>query len=616
MGMETLDEEYQNPLMMDEMRQQVAEEERATDNGTLAQILSEIAELIELEGGAAVYRARAYRKAADTIGNLDVSAADLYYDGGANALMQLPNIGKSIAERLAEMIDTGVSSLHAELTAKYPPGMVELMSVPGVGPKTAYKLSADYGITSIAQLEEAARAGRLQELFKWQGARLEEGILAWIGRARIAERRLPHYLAEPLEMSLREGLEAIPGVLQVGVAGSFRRLEETIGNLDFVAATADPSTVMHAFSKLPQVRSTLSTTPGRLTVVSHTGMHVDLHLVEPGVFETGYFYYTGSAEHLEKLRERATAMQIDLPQLGTREEPPHTDNMTEAEIYHTLGLPYLPPELRQGKGELELAFKRDPESLIVQAQVQADLHTHTDWSDGSSTMEEMVEAAVRLGYSYYAICDHSGGLGVAGGLSIEKRLAQIAAIRAFQERLPKDFTLLAGIEVDIRADGTLDCPDSILEQLDWVVASIHSSMRQDRAAMTRRLLRAIEHPLVNAIGHPTTRLLTGRPPVDVDMEEIYRAALRTGTALEVNGGPDRLDLSDEQARRARELGIKLIVSSDGHTVDHLAKFMGYAIAVARRAWCRPSDLLNTGPVEDLRAFVAAKRATARPKEEV
>ena len=615
MGMETLDEEYQNPLTMDEMRQQVAEEERATDNGTLAQILSEIAELIELEGGSAVYRARAYRKAADTIGNLEVSAADLYYEGGTNALTQLPNIGKSIAERLAEVIDTGQSSLHAELKAKYPPGMVELMSVPGVGPKTAYKLSADYGITSIKQLEEAARSGRLQELFKWQGARLEEGILAWIGRARIAERRLPRYLAEPLEMSLREGLEAIPGVIQAGVAGSFRRLEETIGNLDFAASTAAPDAVMDAFSKLPQVRSTLSITPGRLTVVSHTGMHVDLHLVEPGVFETGYFYYTGSAGHLEKLRERAAEMQIDLPQLGTREEPPHADNMTETEIYRALGLPYLPPELRQGKDELEMAFKRDPNSLIIQAQVQADLHTHTDWSDGSSTMEEMVEGAIRLGYSYYAICDHSGGLGVAGGLNVEKRLAQIAVIRAFQQRLPKDFTLLAGIEVDIRADGTLDCPDSILEQLDWVVASIHSSMRQDRTAMTRRLLRAIEHPLVNVIGHPTTRLLTGRQPVDVDMEEIYRAALRTGTALEVNGGPDRLDLSDEQARRARELGVKLIVSSDGHTVDHLAKFMGYAVAVARRAWCQPADLLNTGPIENLRAFVAAKRATARPKEE-
>lgn len=551
------------------------------DNRDVAQALYEIAELLELKGEDA-FKVRAYRKAAEGV-------ATLLEDVGALAkkgrLTSVPGIGKAIAAKVQELVATGEIELLEELRRAIPAGVRDLTRVPGLGAKTAELLFTRLGIDSLDRLELAARQGELRDIHG-VGPRKEAAILQSLEKLRRQGERAPLGAVQPVAYALAEYLTRHPAVLRAEVAGSIRRRQETVADIDLVVATEDMAAVRAFVKQIPIAGDLAHEAEDRITLTTSLGRRMDVTLATPAGFARTLLITTGSRAHLEALG--------DLP-----------DAPTEAEIYARMGLRYIEPELRENLGEVEAARAGRLPRLIALQDLKGDLHTHTRASDGTATLQEMAEAARALGHRYLAICDHSRSLTIAGGLTPERLALQAAEIRRLNQAY-SDFRILRGSEVDILKDGSLDFPDEVLAGLDVVVASIHSHMHLDRETQTERLLRAIRNPHVDIIGHLTGRVLGRREPYPVDYERILAACLETGTALEISASPSRLDVSDLHARLAMQRGVKLVINTDAHSTLELQS-LAYGVGQARRAWLEPGHVVNTMELEPLLAWLAKEK---------
>ncbi len=572
-------------------------------NEEIAGLFENLATLLEVKGDT-VFKIRAYQRAANTIGQLSFSLEQAVADG--MDLKKVPGIGKAISDKIQEYISTGQVATYQRTLEELPPGVLSIMTVPGIGPKTAYLIANDLHVSSIEELEQAIESGRLASL-PGLGAKTADNILRSIRSLRTKDQRTPIgdalAAAEGVVAALRE---QCPHLTRLYPVGSLRRWEETIGDIDLIGASEHPEEVHRALVALPQVEEVLVHGDKKTSVVVKPGIQIDLRIGEDASFGALLQYFTGSQQHNIRLRDYANRMGLSLNEYGiTNLETGQVETFAdEASFYARLGLAYIPPELRAGMHELEAAQNRVLPTLVETADLRGDLHLHSEWSDGDDPIEVMVEAALAQGYEYMALTDHSQGLGVANGLSVERLESQIKLLHSLRDRYP--ITILCGSEVDIRADGRLDYPDELLEQLDVVVASVHSAMGQDEETMTRRLIRAMEHPAVTIIGHLSTRLIGRRDPTRFDLEAVLQAARDTGTALEINASPQRLDLKDTHAFRAREIGVPLVINTDSHHHSGLDQ-RRFGVAVARRAWCEAGHILNTMPRDRFLEYIAAPK---------
>jgi DNA polymerase (family 10) len=554
-------------------------------NAELADTFELLADLLELDGADA-FRLAAYRRAADRIRESALPVARLAIDGRAT---QLPGVGGTIERKIVELAETGDLAALAKLRARIPAGLVEVMHVPGLGPKTARKLWQELGVTSAAELESAAKEGRLR-ILPGLGAKTEERVLQALSRpakAPAASGRVLLGRALPFLEGVVEALREHPAADRVSEAGSVRRRTETVRDLDVIATASDALALIESFVSLPWVAEVVAKGGTKATAVSHDGLRVDLRVVPPECYGNLLQHFTGSKDHNVALREEAVRAGFSVSEYGV--ETVATGEVAtmanEADLYEFLGYEWIPPELRENAGELESARAGTLPDLVARDDIQGDLHAHTDWSDGRTSLLEMALAARARGHRYLAICDHARRLR-------DGRLEQQAqAIAQLNATLGGGFRVLSGVEVDIRADGSLDLDDESLAARDWVVASIHAGFRDPASELTRRLLAAIENPHVDCIGHPTGRKINRRAPYDVDLETVASRAAETGTFMEVNGQPDRLDLKDTHARLAADAGVGIVVSSDAHSADGLA-YLDLALAQARRAWLTPAQVVN------------------------
>lgn len=562
-------------------------------NRAIAQRFAQIADMLEAKGES-IFRINAYRRAARSVEALTEDIAAIAARGG---LREIPGIGGGTAEKIEEFLRTGTMKYYEELAASLPPGLTSLMQVPDIGPKTAMLLYERLHITSIDELEAAARAGRIRDLPR-MGAKTEENILKGIAMLRRRGGRQPLGVVWPVARELVERLRAVPGVDQMSVAGSLRRMKETIGDIDILVTSTKPDVVMEAFVGAPAVTQVLSRGPTRSSVVLDVGLQADVRVVEPAAYGAALQYFTGSKDHNVKLRERAIKLGLKLNEYGVWKVDggKRMAGATEEDVYEAVGLPWIPPELREDLGEIEAAVEGRLPDLVETTEIRGDLHVHTRWSDGSETAEAMAAAARALGYEYLCITDHSQSLKMAGGVTVEELREHIRAVRALADRA--GIAVLIGTECDIAADGSLDYPDDLLADLDVVIASVHTRFRMSRDAMTRRLARAMESEHVDILGHPTGRRLGQRDPYDLDIEAIVDAAVKTGTALEINASPERLDLSDTHVRLATQRGARLAIGSDAHNKYHMYH-MPLGVGVARRGWAQTKDVINTLPLRDL-----------------
>ena len=575
----------------------------AVNNDDIAQLFQNMGTLLEMKGDS-VFKVRAYQRAARTIENLSFPLAQAVADG--TDLKNIPGIGKAINDKIHELLDSGRVSAYEKLVGELPDGVLTLMDVPGVGPKTAMLITQELQISTIEGVERAVQDGRMAALPR-MGQKAADNILRHVKNLHTKDQRTPIGQALPLaEEVISQLRRACPDIGPLFPAGSLRRWEETIGDIDLVGTSPNPEQAGDALVALDIVREVVVHGPKKTSVIVEPGVQVDLRLSDPGSFGAMLQYFTGSQQHNIRLRDYANRMGLSLNEYGI------TDLSTgkveefpdETAFYARLGLPYISPELRLGMWELDSAQEGRLPDLVQESDLTGDLHLHSDWSDGRDPIEAMVVAAADQGYQYMALTDHSSGRGIANGLSDERLSEQIALLRALQSK--HSIKILCGSEVDIRADGTLDYPDELLAQLDVVVASIHSAMGQDSETMTQRIIKAMHHPAVTIIGHLSTRLIGRREPTEFDLEAVLQAARETGTALEINASPERLDLKDIHAYRARELGVPLVVSTDSHHYADLPQ-RRFGIAVARRAWCESKHLLNTLPVDQFLAFIKAPK---------
>ena len=566
------------------------------NNGEVARVFQDISDLLELKGES-LFKVRAYQKAVRSIEHLPVELSQLMAEG---KLREVPGIGEAIEKKITELLNTGHLKYYEELRAEFPEGLISLLQVPGVGPKTAIRLSTELGVKSIEDLEQAILDGRVAGLFR-MGDKTAENILRGLQSMRTKEQRIPIGVALPLAEEIMASLQERVAVRNLTPAGSLRRFRETIGDIDLLGTADDAEAVIDAFTTLPQVREVLVKGGTKASIVTNSNLQVDFRVVPHDEFGSLLQYFTGSKQHNINLRERAVRQGLSLNEYGITvvETGQLEEFATEGAFYARLGLQYIPPEFREGTNEIALAEDKKLPEPVNPSDIKGDLHVHSKWSDGRDSIEEMAMAARALGYRYIAITDHSKGLGIAHGLNEERVREQRAEIRRLNESLG-DFRILAGIEVDIRADGSLDLPDEVLAELDVVVAAVHSAMGQEQEKITRRMIQAIENPNVDIIAHPTCRLLGAREAIALDMEAIFHAAAGTGTALEINAMPDRLDLRDIHVFRARELGVKLTLGTDAHATEHLP-LMRFGVGIARRGWAGAGHVLNTLPAEGVLA---------------
>ena len=561
----------------------------APTNEQIAELFENMGSLLEMKGDT-IFKIRAYQRAARIIEQLSSPLAQAVENG--EDLTKIPGVGKAISEKIAEFIGTGQVAAYQRLLEELPPGVLDLKDIPGIGPKTAVAIGVELGISTVEGVAEAAADGRLAGLPR-MGQKAADSILRHIEAFQAIGSRTPIGQALPIAEEVIAALrKQCPEIGPLFPAGSLRRWEETIGDIDLIGIAPDPEAVGDALVALPMIKDVLVHGPKKTSVVVESGMQIDLRIGEPGTFGALLQYFTGSQQHNIRLRDYANRKGLSLNEYGiTNTETGEVEEFADEEgFYARLGLPWMPPELRTGVYELDAGLADSLPRLIEATDLKGDLHLHSEWSDGNDPIELMIEAAVSQGYEYMALTDHSASLGVANGLTNERLESQISLLRSMQKNY--DITILCGSECDIRANGDMDYPDEILAQLDWVVASVHSAMGQDQATMTARMIKAMEHPSVTIIGHLTTRLLGQRKPVEFDLEAVLQAARDTGTALEINASPERLDLKDTHAYRARELGVPLVINTDSHHHTHLDK-RRFGVAVARRAWCRPEDILNT-----------------------
>ncbi|MHB9024068.1 MAG: DNA polymerase/3'-5' exonuclease PolX [Armatimonadota bacterium] len=563
-------------------------------NFDAARIFMEIAEALELRGQDP-FRVRAYQNAARTILELNEPLSDIRERG---ALMTLPGIGESLAAKIEEILDTGHLRQHDELMEEFPPGVVALLRVPGVGPRSAERLHHELGIGSVEELEHAAQEHRIRKL-RGFGEKTEENILQSIQRMRRQRARIPLARAYPLAQQIIRILRKNAPVKEIEVAGSLRRMREDIGDIDILVTSDDPSAVMLAVTRLPMVQQVLLTGSTKTTVITDIGVQVDVRAVEPENFGAALQYFTGSKAHNIKLRTIGIRKGYRLSEYGIFRVETNTrvGGRTEEEMYRPLNIRMFPPELREDRGEIELGMEGVIPDFIEVKNIRGDLHVHTDASDGRAPLREMVQAALDRGYEYVAITDHSVGRGIANGLTVERLREQIRQIRRLNDAMG-GITILAGSEVDIRRDGTLDYPHDVLAELDLCIGSIHSAFGLSEEDQTTRLLKAMENPFLDMIAHPTGRLIGSRDPINLDMNRILQAAAAWGVAMEINSWPERLDLNDLHILAARERQVPLVINTDAHAPDHF-ELIQYGVAMARRGWAMPGDVLNTLPLKQL-----------------
>ena len=578
------------------------------DNDQIATVFNNIGDLLDLKGEV-VFKTRAYKKAARAIEHHPTELSQIFREDGEEGLSKVPSVGQAINKKVQELLSTGKLEYYEKLKAEFPEGVVELKDVPGVGPKTALKISRDLGVADLEGLEAALKEGAVAAL-PGLGEKAAANILRHLQTLRTKDRRISLGRALSVYLDVSSALREVAGLHRLEAAGSLRRRRETIGDIDLMGTADDPEPVLRALTELPQVAEMLVHGPKKVSVLLDRGIQVDLRIVEEKVYGSLIQYFTGSQQHNVLLRERARRQGLSINEYGiTNLESGVVEEFADEEsLYERLGLQYIPPELREGQHELERAMEGSIPTLVATGNIRGDLHAHTNESDGRDTLMEMAVAAREAGLEYLAITDHSSGRGIANGLSDERLLDHIANIRALNESLD-GIELLAGSEVDIRSDGSLDYPDEILDQLDVVVASVHSAMGQAEDVMTERIIKAIRNPRVHIVGHPTCRLIGEREPVQMDVEAILQAARETGTAMEIDAQPGRLDLKDKHIHRARELGVGLVIDSDSHATEQFGN-LGLGVSMARRGWCEAKDILNTLPLENFRAALKGG-ATAR-----
>ncbi len=570
-------------------------------NQRAGQLLQRIALLLEAKGENP-FRVRAYREAAAHIEGMTESLTTVWQDG---RLESIPGVGPSIASKLDEFLRTGHSSYLEELQRSVSPAIESLLSVPGIGPRRARQLVEALNIHTPEELARAAEAHRIRTLPGF-GPRSEERLLAAARRWTQREQRLLLGVAWPIANHIVDLLRRDPIFLRVSPAGSLRRMRETIGDIDLLAASHDPPTAVEHFTRLPLVRDVLARGPTKATVLLETGLQVDLRVVEPGSWGAALQYFTGSKLHNIALRDMAIARGLKINEYGVFEERTgrRLGGEIEEDVYHALGLDWMPPELREDRGELQAAAQHNLPVLVEQSDLRGDPHTHTDWSDGTAGIEAMAVAARNAGLDYIVITDHTVSLAIARGLSPERLQQQRREIDRLNRTLAP-FRIFQGAEVDIRPDGSLDLSDDALRRLEFVSISVHSRFQMSREAMTERILRAMQHPLVNVLNHPTGRLLGQRPGYEVDLEAILQCAASLGVVIEINSQINRLDLDDIWSRRAKDLGCRLVVDSDAHGPAHF-ETLRYGIAVARRGWLTSQDIVNTLPLPAFEAWLKAR----------
>ena len=608
-----------------DLRDDAETEERRLTNGDLARIFHDIGDMLEVKGELR-FKTVAYHRAADAIGRSPIDLVAAYRSGDAP---KIPGVGAAISDKITELVTTGRMAYYDKLIAEVPPTLVELLRIPGLGPRTVRQIWVELGIVSIDGLRAAAEQGRIRTL-KGLSDRTETLILDGIRRLETTPQRMLLHRAEATILGFIEALTDTPGVSTIEPAGSFRRKRESIGDLDLLAETDDGPGLIERFTGLGIVDQVLNQGGYKAAVRALRGPQVDLMVMPPGAAGTYRIHFTGSKEHNVRLRERARDMGWSLSEkgflrIGEDGEPLTGGDAelrtfpTEEAAYAFLGLPYIEPELREDEGEIEAALAGRLPALIRLGDLTGDLHSHSEWSDGTHSIEVMAEAARRRGHAFQVLTDHSQSLAIARGLTpdrVEQQRAIIAELNARYaneeaegtappETPPEGFRLLHGCELEIRADGELDYPDELLARFDLVVASVHVSRRQSKAELTRRTLNGIRSPHVDVIAHPSGRMIGTRDDLDLDWDTVYGEAARTGTILEMNGSPHRLDLAVERARRAAGVGVTLSIDSDAHKIaeyDHLR----WGVTQARRAWLEPAQVINTRSRADLLAWVAGK----------
>ncbi len=597
-------------------------------NTVIADALEELGDLYELDG-AIVHRVLAYRRAAGTVREASTSVAALARAGRAT---ELPGVGETLQEKIVALLDTGAIPAAERLRAKFPPGLIAITRIPGLGPKRARLLHEQLGIDSPQALREAAQAQRLRGV-KGLGAKFEEKVLASLEQLAAEGTPIdgmpprPRRALLPAAIELGEALAAGlrehgPPDAHVQLAGSARRGADSVKDIDLVAVTAEPERLAAALASLEQIERVGSCGAAGARGRTHSGLSVDLRIAAPEQLGNLLQHFTGSATHNAALREHAVRKGLHVSEYGVLDDATGTTRTcaTEAEVYELLGLPLIPPELRENRGELEAAMATHGSAggeqavglpkLVELGDIRGDLHCHTVASDGKATIEEMAQAAQALGYEYLAITDHSASHGFGNDVSPAQLREQIERIGEVAQGLD-GFTLLAGSEVNILPDGTLDYEDELLARLDWVVASVHTAFGMSEQALTERMIAAIEHPLVDAIGHPTGRLIERREPYALDLEAVFAAAARTGTMLEINANPDRRDLSETHARAAVRAGVRILIDSDAHRPATLQN-MRWGILTARRGWLTKGDVVNTRPWSELAGMRKRVRTTTPP----
>ncbi|HYZ12120.1 MAG TPA: DNA polymerase/3'-5' exonuclease PolX [Actinomycetota bacterium] len=569
-------------------------------NDAVEAVLLEYADLLAILSEDR-FKPRSYEKAARAVGgyHADIGTLELA------EILKIPNVGKSIAEKIQEFLREGTFETLEGLRAKIPPGVRDIIAVPGVGPKKAMILYQDLGIANIDDLRAAVESGRIAEL-KGFGARTESNIRRGLERLQQQTGRAIVSVAMDLAEDLIERISSSVDVERIDHAGSLRRMLETIGDVDLLVASDDPVPVMDAFTGIGIVERVLAKGEAKSSVLTRQGLQVDLRVVPDEAWGAAMIYFTGSKAHNIRIREMAVRKGLKLNEYGLFDAKSGTLIVaeTEQEVYERLGLPWIPPTMREDRGEVEAALDGSLPDVVTQKQLRGDLHTHTNLTDGLASLEQMLETASAMKYAYYAVTDHAPNLFMQR-MTDEKMLAQRERVRKLQPKYPK-MTLLHGTELNIDPEGNVDWGPEFLDGFEVRVASVHSMFGQSKDEMTRRIVRAMENPYVNVIGHPTTRKINQRQPVEFDFDEVFAAAARTGTALEVNAYPDRLDLNDEHIMWAKRYGVKFAVDTDSHATTHL-DHMRYGVAMAQRGWLTKDDVINAWPLGKLRTFLRKGR---------
>ncbi len=571
------------------------------ENSDIAAIFDEVADLLEISGES-FFRVRAYRNASRVIRDLSRSAAGIEADP-EQKLEDLPGIGKDLAGKIREIVNTGDLALRRDLEREYPTGLMDVMKVAGLGPRKAHALFLELGVKDLESLGEAARAGRVKEV-KGFGPRTEANILEGIYAVKGLGNRMMWADAEERVRAIMEHMDAVPGISAMEAAGSYRRLKETVGDLDVLVVCDDAGAASERFVSFPGVTRVIAKGPTRSAVVIGDDLQVDLRAVAADSFGAALQYFTGSQAHSVALRSMALRKGLKLNEYGVFRDEKKLAGRTEEEVYEALGLPWIPPELRENRGEIRAAFEGGLPRLVSAKDIRGDLHMHTDLTDGRDSLEAMAADARRRGYLYAAVTNHTKRVAMVKGLDDRGLLDSWRAIDRLNEGLD-EFHLLKGVEVDILENGALDISDEVLARADFVIASVHYNTNQTRAQMTRRIVKALGNPFVDALAHPTGRKINKRPPYQVNMDDVIAAAARFDVALELNAAPRRLDIDDLACRSARDHGVKVYVATDAHSVSEL-DYMRYGLNQARRGWLEKGDMLNTLTYRSLRKVLRAR----------